>query len=107
MSVSMTVPQWKRGECLVDGQAVHLSPLEAELVALFLVAGPGRSLGLDEMYDVQWPGPDGPPLEANRCTRVRLCGLRGKGIPVSNFSRLGWALHPSAFVEPEATRLAA
>lgn len=103
----MTIPQWKRCECTVDGLTVRMSPLETEILALFLVAGPGRIVGMDELIDAQWPGPEGPPLEAHRCTRVRLSGLRAKGIPISGFERPGWQLAASAFVEPEEERLAA
>lgn len=104
----MTVPQWMRGECLVDGRAVRLLPAWSELLAVLLVASPDRELSSAELIEAIWPEPDEEPAYAAGNLAKYIHFLRARGVPIENRHGYGWRIPAWARgCKNEAERLAA
>jgi DNA-binding winged helix-turn-helix (wHTH) protein len=83
MKVSMTLPQMRRGECVLgDALIVRLTPCELSLLALLLVTPPGRVVEYDEIIETLWPDPDTQPLTAPKIISVIKYRLQLKGIHI-------------------------
>jgi hypothetical protein len=94
--VSMTLPQYARQECGVDGRPVHLTPHEADLLATLLVSPPDRLADYDLLIEALWPDADQQPLTAINIVHVLLVRLRRKGVTIHT----GWGR--GLVVPPEA-----
>lgn len=90
--ISMTLPQYRRRECAVDGRCVRLKPAEAETLALLLVNGPDRFLSGDELIEALWPNPDFEPNWALAIVWRRIHELRAYGVPIENCYKRGWRI---------------
>jgi DNA-binding response OmpR family regulator len=90
----MTLPQYRRRECLLDGAPIHLSPHEAELVALLLVSPPDRPLAYETLVEGLWPDPDTQALTALGVLGSVVVKLRRKGVPIE--TEWGWGFFISA-----------
>jgi DNA-binding response OmpR family regulator len=77
----MSLPQYARHEVSLDGRAVHLSPLETEMVATLLVASP-YGVSYETLIECMWPDPDLSPLTIKTCVSVHVARLRNKGVPI-------------------------
>jgi hypothetical protein len=77
----MTVPQWRRDECRVDGRLVKLRPQWTSLVLALLLAPPGRLLTYGDLVSAVWPIPDlEPDGDVREQLRLAFIGLRKFGI---------------------------
>lgn len=85
--VSMTVPQYRRRECMVDGRIERLAPALIELLALLLVARPDVFVEPLAILETLWPHPDLQPVTAPNIVGVYLTGLRKIGVTID--SRIG------------------
>lgn len=88
--ITMTWPQYLRGECQVSGFVVKLSPTEAEVLLQMLLRYPRDTL-VSEIIEAIWPNPDEEPAwpatEVYRVVsrirfkigayRIQQCGFRG------------------------------
>jgi DNA-binding response OmpR family regulator len=97
MRVAMTLPQYRRGEVSVDGVPVHLTPNEAELVALLLASPPDRGLTKETLIEAIWPNPDTQAVTAPKVIDVMVMRARKKGVPIETVWGRG-------FVIPEHVR---
>lgn len=59
-TISMTWPQYLRGECTFDGMTVALKRRHAELLLLLLLRR-GQIVSLAELVHWMWPHPDEEP----------------------------------------------
>jgi DNA-binding response OmpR family regulator len=86
----MTLPQYKRCECSINGRRQRLSPQETELLALLLVADPDQWTSTGTLIEALWPDPDLEPEWALKCVHVVAGRLRTTfGVPI--VSRVGRA----------------
>jgi DNA-binding response OmpR family regulator len=86
--VTMTMPQFRRQECVVDGRIVNLSPLQTELLSILLIrrgAYSTYSLLIELAY------PDYEPDWAHNSLRVTLYHLRAK-IPGLIFTKTNFGV---------------
>lgn len=74
--ISMTWPQYLRGECGLDGYAVKLSDLQTELLALLLLRR-RQLVSWDEIIENLWH-PDTEPINTRRIVFFVLRCLRKK-----------------------------
>ena len=56
--ISMTLPQYRRRQCVINGRKVRLGPMFNEALSLLLVAGPDRFVCRTELIEALWPNPD-------------------------------------------------
>lgn len=78
MSISMTWPQYLRGECTLNGRhRIHLTKQEAEILSVLLIR---RNLqtSVELLIDVLWPDPDNSPECADDMVRTLIVRLRKK-----------------------------
>lgn len=75
--ISMTWPQYLRGECRVSGFTVRLSPQEAELLSEMLVRYP-REVKEEELVAALWPDPETEPEWALANLRALVHRVRHK-----------------------------
>lgn len=84
LTVSMTARQLARGECTVnDLIRVHLTPCEANLLALLLITPPNSVVEFDTIIEALWPNPDTQPLTTTKIISVLKYKLRKKGIEIT------------------------
>lgn len=81
--ISMTLPQCRRHEATIDGEVVHLTPNETELVALMLVSDPNQIVDKDTFIEAIWPNPDTQPDTAPKIIDVLVMWCRKKGVPIT------------------------
>ncbi len=91
--ITMTWPQYLRGECQVGEFAVHLFPQEAEVMLALLLRYPGE-VDIKTLIEMVWPDPEAQPLAAADGIRHLICRIRAKvgGFRIANRGFLGWAL---------------
>lgn len=77
MTISMTMPQYRRRECTYRGQTVKLTPTETEIVSTLLVLR-GRCISREDLLVILWPNPDEEPDWASNMISVYLCRLKEK-----------------------------
>ena len=77
MTISMTMPQYRRRECTFNGQTVKLTPTETEIVSTLLVLR-GRCVRKSELVEILFPNPDDEPDWFNNWISVYLCRLKDK-----------------------------
>lgn len=77
--VSMTMPQWRRGECAL---VVPLQDRERDLLTALLISGPLRPVTRDELIEQVWSDPNCEPNSAYDNLRGVIMALRAKGIPI-------------------------
>jgi hypothetical protein len=82
--ISMTVPESLRGEVMVDGARVHLTPLEMRMVSALLVTPPDRVIETYDLIEIMWPNPDTQPETATKIITVVKYKLLTKGIEIKN-----------------------
>jgi DNA-binding winged helix-turn-helix (wHTH) protein len=83
MLISMTVPEALRGDCMVNGNRVHLTPTEHRLVSLLLLTPPGHVVETYDIIEHVWPNPDTQPETATKIISVLKYKLKSaKGIDV-------------------------
>lgn len=103
--ISMTLPQYRRRECTVDGRTVRIKGAHCvELVALLLASHPDHRWTMGELIGALWPNPDFEPDWAESIIAVRIHRLRAKGIPIESDWGFGWRIprHArEAMAEPE------
>lgn len=104
--ICMTLPQYRRHECTIDGRLVHLCPQATELLATMLVSGPDRFLNADMLVQALWPDPDLEPNWAEVMIWRYVLWLRRAGIPIENAYSFGWRI-PRHAREAQPERLAA
>lgn len=80
--VSMTMPQYRRGECSVNGRPRHLNRQCTELLALLLVSPPNRVVPYDVAVEGVWPDPDSQALTAVDVLHVIVTTLRHRGVRI-------------------------
>jgi DNA-binding phage protein len=100
--ITMSVPQYRRSECSVDGRPVHLFPQSAELVALLLVSPPDRCVPYDLIIEAVWPDPDSQALTAVHVLHVMVTKLRHRGVHI--FTEWGRGLFLPAECRGERAR---
>lgn len=91
-TVSMTYPEFRRRECLVDGRLVHLSGHEAEMLLALLLTPPDRVLEKETLVEVLWPDPDTQPLTAINILTVLKYKLRSKGVKIDTAYGRGFTI---------------
>jgi DNA-binding response OmpR family regulator len=82
MCVSMTLPQYRRRKVIVDGVPIHLTPHEAELVALLLTSSPDVTISKETLVEAIWPHPDTQAETAFKIIDVLVGRCRKKGVPI-------------------------
>jgi DNA-binding response OmpR family regulator len=82
--ISMTVPESLRGEVMVDGARIHLTPLEMRMVSALLVTPPDRVIETYDLIEIMWPNPDTQPETATKIITVVKYKLLTKGIDIRN-----------------------
>jgi hypothetical protein len=100
LKVSMTLPQYAANECGVDGEAVLLSPQQAELLALLLVSPPDRPCAYETIAAALWPDPDRLPLGWRKQVQVLVMALRDIGIAIERAGPSG----TTGYLVPAAAR---
>lgn len=88
----MTVPQYRRRECSIDGRTVHLCPAMCELLSVMLVSGPDRFLGSSVLIEALWPNPDLEPDYAESMIWRYILRLRREGVVIENAYNFGWRI---------------
>lgn len=78
--VSMTLPQYRRHECTIDGHSLRLMRHEAEGLALLLAASPDRGLTRHEIAEAVWPDRRTRPISAVNCVSVHISRLKLLGV---------------------------
>lgn len=73
--ISMTWPQYQRGECTANGQRLYMPPLRTEILSTLLIRR-GHVVSLDELADVCWPDPDYMPEAPEKNIMVHISKLR-------------------------------
>lgn len=91
MTISMTMPQYRRRECTYRGQTVKLTPTETEIVSTLLVLR-GRHVPFNDLIEILWPNPDEEPDYAYNTINKFLTFLRRK-LPGA-FAKTRWAYGP-------------
>jgi DNA-binding response OmpR family regulator len=108
IGVSMTLPQYYRRQCLVDGRVVRLTPSQTELIALLLASDPEFTFDIPSLIEALWPDPDLQPLTASEIIPVQISKLRAQGIRIKNEWGRGFRIPKEARAQPiAAERLAA
>jgi DNA-binding response OmpR family regulator len=87
----MTVPQWQRRRCRLNGRLVRLSPLATELLAVLLVRDPAGFVSLNDLIEALWH-PDLEPEYPDRVVSHYVIALRRLGIPIENERGFGWRI---------------
>ena len=95
--VTLTFPESLRRQCMVDGRSVHLSPFEAELLALLLMTPPGHMVDYRTIIEVIWPDPDTQAWSTGRCISVLRVKLVRKGIAIETEYGVGYRSIPAEF----------
>lgn len=90
--VSMTLPQYRRHECTIDGVPKHLTTAQAELLAALLVRGPDRPLPVSEIFGLLWPDPDREPDTAHKVIQVYVSCLREIGALIIGRNGFGYTI---------------
>jgi DNA-binding winged helix-turn-helix (wHTH) protein len=95
MQLSMTIPEALRGEVMVDGNRVHLTPTEMRLVSLLLVTPPDSVIETYDLIEALWPNPDTQPETAPKIISVMRYKLVHKGIRIRTcWGRGMWSFSP-------------
>src|SRR5688572_11456122 len=102
--ISMTLPQYRRGECTIDGHVVRMRRTCTELLAVLLVAD--RFLSHSELTEAVWPDPDFEPEFARNTIEQSILRLRRNGVVIECQYSFGWRI-PRDAREAEPQRLAA
>lgn len=90
--VSMTVPQYRRGECTIGNFRQRLDPQETEVLALLLTNHPECFLPMPALIDGLWSDDEEEPLNADVIVRVRICALRRFGVHIINAKCFGYRI---------------
>jgi hypothetical protein len=80
--VSMTWPEYQRGQCTIDGMRCKVGPAIAELLALLLISDPATFVGMDDILDALWPNPDRQPDTWRNVVSVYMAKLSGLGVQI-------------------------
>lgn len=75
--ITMTWPQYLRGECQVGEFTVHLFPQEAEVMLALLLRYP-REVAIRTLIEMVWPDPETQPLAAAQGVRDVIRRVRAK-----------------------------
>jgi len=75
--ISMTWPQYCRGECTFDGERIALPPLEAKILMVLLIRR-GEVVSTTEMIEAIYPNPDLEPDWAESIIFSKFSHLRDK-----------------------------
>jgi DNA-binding response OmpR family regulator len=89
MSLSMTLPQYHRNECSVDGRKVHLTMQEKALL-LTLLLRKGHMTSLVLFIEILWENPDTQPECADDLVRSLVIRVRNKIKPYRIVNRHGF-----------------
>lgn len=90
--ISMTLPQYRRAQCTINGCTVQLRPMWAETLATLLVSPPDRFVCKDTLIGELWPNPDLEPEYAANIVDKHIYFLRGLGVEIENASTFGWRI---------------
>jgi DNA-binding response OmpR family regulator len=104
--ISMTLPQFRRNQCVVDGRTIRLSPMISEVLSMLLAAGPDRFVSRAEFVESLWPNPDCQPEFAFKIVDICVSRLRGHGVTIETLRHVGWLI-PRVAREAAPQRLAA
>jgi DNA-binding response OmpR family regulator len=75
--ISMTWPQYLRRECSFNGNRIHLTPSQAELLGALLIRR-GRTVSNEALIETLYPDPFEAPERDEDCMKVLLSLLRRK-----------------------------
>ena len=104
--ISMTLPQWHRRECFIDGRRIRLGRMLSRALSLLLVAGPDRFVSRTEFIEALWPNRKFRPASGTKIVDIYVCRLRAHGVPITTYWGEGWQI-PRHAREAEPLRLAA
>lgn len=88
--ISMTLPQYRRNECDIDGRRIRMKPCEADVLAILMVSNPAGFVTKETLIEAVWPDPDFEPDYALQSIWVRINWLRAKGVPIETAYTFGW-----------------
>jgi DNA-binding winged helix-turn-helix (wHTH) protein len=91
--ISMTWPQYKRGECVVSGFTVRLSPMETEVLLCLLLRHPAPS-SADQLIEFVYPDPDNEPEDARGAVYQYVYKIKDKigAYRITREDKLGWRI---------------
>lgn len=75
--ISMSVPQWRRGECTFRGEAIRLTRRECDTLACLLIRR-NRWTPTAFLVGILWPDPSAEPEYAENIVRHIVLQLRRK-----------------------------
>lgn len=87
--ISMTMPQYRRRECSINGTSVHLRPMYIEVLSTLLAAGP-RFVSRTELIEAIWPNPELEPDYAWTLVDHCILSLRRAGVSIETHWGIGW-----------------
>lgn len=91
--VSMTLPQYRRHECTINGRTVKFWwPMWSEVLALLLVSPPDRFISKSTLIEAVWPDPDFEPEYAARMIITTIHYLRSNGVEIETHYSFGWRI---------------
>jgi DNA-binding winged helix-turn-helix (wHTH) protein len=90
--ISMTIPQYCRHECTINGFAVKLRPQAAEVLSILLVSDPNEFVAQSELIEFVWPDPDSQPDYADTLLGKMFTILRQSGVAIENDWGRGWRI---------------
>lgn len=99
--IQMTLPQYLRHECTINGRMVPLRKSLADLLALMLVSGPDKFLSTQFLIEAMWPDPDFEPDWAETIVFRRIHELRMKGVQIERRYIFGYRIPRWAREEAE------
>lgn len=91
-TVSMTLPQYHRRECVINGSNVRLGRMLNKVLMHLLVVGPDRFVSRTEFVEAVWPSPNPRPEYASRMVDMSICRLRRHGVPIETNWGIGWRI---------------
>jgi DNA-binding winged helix-turn-helix (wHTH) protein len=91
--ISMTWPQYRRCECMIEGFVVRLTRREADALSTLLMRLPGV-VSLSDLIGSIFPDPDDEPDNAKAITQNVLANLAAKigRFRIRNHPRCGYRL---------------
>lgn len=104
--ISMTLPQYRRHECTVDGRRIRLWSTWTEGLAVLLVSDPSGFVSRSTLIEAMWPDPDMEPDYAHTMVDRFVHELRRRGVTIENASGFGWRI-PRWAREQQALQVAA
>jgi DNA-binding response OmpR family regulator len=105
--VAMTVPDYQRRSCVVDGHRVHMSRMQTEFLALLLVRHPHHIAEPEALIEALWPNPDTQALTATNVISQLVLRLRKRGVPIETIWGRGYRITEEARQPDEPLRRAA